>query len=171
MTSILKVSEIQDPTNSNTALTIDSGGRILMPARPAFRVKFDTSTAAVNVSAVTEVDWNTYGSVDFDIGSNFDLANNKYVVPVTGLYQVNIQVAIASVEASTGVYLYLGVNGSNLYMGSLDDPQGGGYVTSRYSGLLSFSANDELNISIRTITDTSVIIRDYTTDFSGYLVG
>ena len=28
MTSILKVSEIQDPTNSNTALEIDSSGRV-----------------------------------------------------------------------------------------------------------------------------------------------
>jgi len=171
MTSILKVSEIQDPTNSNTALTIDSSGRVTTPARPAFRVKFDTSTAAVNISSVTEVDWNTYGSVDFDIGSNFDLANNKYVVPVTGLYQVNIQVNIESVEASTGVYLFLGVNGANTIMGTLDDPQGGGYVATRYSGLLSFSANDELNVSIRTINDTSVIIRNYTTDFSGFLVG
>ena len=34
MTSILKVSEIQDPTNGNTALTIDSSGRILTPNRP-----------------------------------------------------------------------------------------------------------------------------------------
>jgi len=31
MTSILKVSEIQDPTNSNTALTIDSSGIVTMP--------------------------------------------------------------------------------------------------------------------------------------------
>ena len=38
MTSILKVSQIQDPTNSNTALTIDSSGRIVTPARPAFSV-------------------------------------------------------------------------------------------------------------------------------------
>ena len=171
MTSILKVSEIQDPTNSNTALEIDTSGRVTMPARPAFRVKFDSDANPINVSQITEVDWNTYGSVDFDIGSNFDLTNNKYVVPVTGLYQVNIQVATASVEASTGVYLYLGVNGANLYMGALDDPQGGGFCTSRYSGLFSFSANDELNVSIRTIADTSVIIREYTTDFSGYLVG
>jgi len=154
-----------------TGLSIDSSGRILMPARPAFRVKFDADTAAVNVSAVTEVDWNTYGSVDFDIGSNFDLANNKYVVPVTGLYQVNIQVNIESVELSTGVYLFLGVNGANTIMGTLDDPQGGGYVESGYSGLVSFSADDELNVSIRTINDTSVIIRQYTTDFSGFLVG
>lgn len=31
MTSILKVSEIQDPTNSNTAISIDSSGKALMP--------------------------------------------------------------------------------------------------------------------------------------------
>ena len=31
MTSILKVSEIQDPTNSNTALTINSSGEVLFP--------------------------------------------------------------------------------------------------------------------------------------------
>ena len=31
MTSILKVSEIQDPTNSNTALTIDANGNVNIP--------------------------------------------------------------------------------------------------------------------------------------------
>ena len=34
MTSILKVTEIQDPTNSNTALTIDSSGRVSTPVKP-----------------------------------------------------------------------------------------------------------------------------------------
>lgn len=171
MTSILKVSEIQDPTNSNTALTIDSSGRVTTPARPAFRVKFDVNTSAIDISSNTEINWNTYGSVDFDIGSHFDLANNKYVVPVTGLYQVNAQVAIQSVEVSTGVYLYFNVNGSNIYMGAINDPQSGGYSTSTYSSLLSFSANDELSIQARTISDTSVVIRQFTTDFSGFLVG
>ena len=31
MTSILKVSEIQDPTNSNTAMTIDASGKVTAP--------------------------------------------------------------------------------------------------------------------------------------------
>ena len=34
MTSILKVTEIQDPTNSNSALTIDSDGRVSTPVKP-----------------------------------------------------------------------------------------------------------------------------------------
>ena len=158
-------------TNGTAAMTIDSSGRILQPTKPAFRVKFNGNTPAINISANTELSWNTYGSVDFDIGGHFDLANSKYVVPITGLYQINLQIAIESVSSSTGVYAYVNVNGSNLYMGSISDPQGGGYETSRYSGLLSFSAGDELKTQCRTITDTSVIIRGVTTDFSGYLIG
>ena len=34
MASILKVNTIQDATNSNTALSIDSSGRILYPSIP-----------------------------------------------------------------------------------------------------------------------------------------
>ena len=34
MTSILKVTEIQDPTNSNTALTIDSNGLVIAAKQP-----------------------------------------------------------------------------------------------------------------------------------------
>lgn len=170
MTSILKVDSIQN-TAGTTAATIDSSGRILQPAKPAFRVKFNANTPAINISANTEISWNTYGSVDFDIGSHFDLANSKYVVPITGLYQINLQIAIESVQSSTGIYAYVNVNGSNLYMGSISDPQGGGYETSRYSGLLSFTAGDEIKTQCRTITDTSVVIRGVTTDFSGYLVG
>ena len=36
--STLKVGTIQDHTNSNTAISIDSSGRILTPSRPMFDV-------------------------------------------------------------------------------------------------------------------------------------
>ena len=158
-------------SNGTTAATIDSSGRILQPARPAWRVKVDSDTSALNFSANTVFDWNAYGSIDFDIGGHFNLSANKYVVPVTGLYYVCCQISFSSVEVSTGAYVFISVNGANTYMGGLDDPQGGGYSSPQYSGLVSLSANDEVGIVTRTINDTSVIIRQYTTDFSGYLVG
>ena len=171
MTSILKVSEIQDPTNSNTALTIDSDGRVTTPARPAFRVKFDADTAAINISSIQTLDFNTYGSVDFDIGSNFVLASNKFVAPVSGLYQIDSQVVIQSAEASTGVYIYVNINGTDTRAGEINDPQGGGYASTRYSGLFNLAADDEILIRVRTISDTSVTLRGDGTDFSGFLVG
>jgi hypothetical protein len=48
MSSILKVSEIQDPTNGNTAVSIDSSGRVLTPARPAFFARAVTNTSTHN---------------------------------------------------------------------------------------------------------------------------
>ena len=37
MSSILKVSEIQDPTNGNTALEVDSSGRVAVSQQEMFR--------------------------------------------------------------------------------------------------------------------------------------
>ena len=57
MTSILKVSEIQDPTNSNTALTIDSAGNVtagnLASPGHVIQVVNATSTTGVEVSGST----------------------------------------------------------------------------------------------------------------------
>jgi hypothetical protein len=56
MTSILKVSEIQDPTNSNTALTIDSSGEVLFPQSTGswnFSIFGDTSISSTS-PATTE---------------------------------------------------------------------------------------------------------------------
>ena len=43
MTSILKVTEIQDPTNSNSALTIDTSGRLGQGSPVGFRAKVNPS--------------------------------------------------------------------------------------------------------------------------------
>ena len=43
----IKVTEIQDPTNSNTALTIDSSGRVLTPKRSFFKLKLLTQTKVI----------------------------------------------------------------------------------------------------------------------------
>jgi len=51
MTSILKVSEIQDPTNSNTAISIDAAGKVTapnlaMPAGSVLQVVHNTQTGS-----------------------------------------------------------------------------------------------------------------------------
>ena len=44
-TTELDLATIKDSSGSNTAMTIDSTGRILTPARPAFRARNDPSSA------------------------------------------------------------------------------------------------------------------------------
>lgn len=55
MTSILKVSEIQDPTNSNTALTIDASGNTKIPGG-VVQVVSTTKTDTQSISGTTFTD-------------------------------------------------------------------------------------------------------------------
>ena len=59
MSSILKVSTLKDPTNSNTAMSIDASGRILTPARPAF-------FAYRSFGDQADTNYTNYTVVDFD---------------------------------------------------------------------------------------------------------
>ena len=49
MTSILKVSTLQDPTNSNTALSIDTSGRVTHPQIPFVNVSFSAGGSVLLV--------------------------------------------------------------------------------------------------------------------------
>ena len=104
MASILKVNTIQDATNSTTAMTIDSSGRILTPARPAFSVKTtnntrfgtDHSDTSYDVSYLSPLPLFTdaHTTTEINVGSgtltfpSHPTVGNylKYVVPVTGVY-------------------------------------------------------------------------------------
>ena len=61
MTSILKVSEIQDPTNSNTAISIDAAGKVtapnlVMPAGSVVQVKGTSTGVTLQTTNTSYVD-------------------------------------------------------------------------------------------------------------------
>ena len=90
MTSILKVSEIQDPTNSNTALTIDSSGRVIMPARPAFRA-YKSGTAAWQSFGGTSATIIPFDATFLNVGNCYDTTTYKFVAPIDGVYTFYLQ--------------------------------------------------------------------------------
>ena len=67
-------------TNTNTALTINSSGHILTPARPSFKVR-RTDSSATGVTG--QVNFN---AVDSNVGSHYDTSSYHFLVPTTGLY-------------------------------------------------------------------------------------
>ena len=127
MASILGIDTIQHQSGT-TAMTIDSTGRVLTPARPAFSAKtvnnqewgqnhsdtvYDTNyhtPIPIWLSANTTTDFNVGGgTLSFEthpIGSGKYL---KYVVPVTGIYVFamhgSIRLQVADDYASTGFQL------------------------------------------------------------------
>lgn len=83
--STLYVDNIYSKTGTSQALTIDSSGRILTPARPAFCVKWSTG-----LTAVSATNWNRFNFDEevFDTGNNVSSA--VFTTPVAGVYQFNL---------------------------------------------------------------------------------
>ena len=103
MSSILKVSEIQDPTNGNTAASIQTNGTIL-PTVYAFRatkhVAVNWTTGGGTGNAIT---FNNTSSNDA-FNSGFDLSEigstGKIFIPVDGIYRVSANFLVNSSNTS-----------------------------------------------------------------------
>ena len=78
MASILKVNTIQDATNSTTAMSIDSSGRVTTPVKPAFH--------AVRTSNQTSAGVGAFDTATLNAGSHYDTSNYRFTAPVAGLY-------------------------------------------------------------------------------------
>ena len=80
MAGIVGLTELQH-TNGTSAATIDTSGRILTPARPAFRVEKRASNQSISDSTNAKI---TFEHEAFDIGGNY--ASDKFTAPVAGIY-------------------------------------------------------------------------------------
>ena len=180
MTSILKVSEIQDPTNSNTALTIDSSGRVFTPQRVRFH-------AYLNAAITTTVDgvskWSastTFGNnvdqIVYNVGNGYDSSTTTFTAPVDGLYCFTVKVMTNSAGTSQA---YMGVE---IYVNNVRFPTGweradsGGYHKQQESFLVYCTANDTIEPGLEIASNTTFSGgtaggNRYYTYFSGYLIG
>ena len=79
--SKLYVNEVHSKTGSTKALEIDSSGRILTPARPAFSViQIEASGIAAQTGHYT------FNTVDTNVGSCWNTSNNRFEAPIAGVY-------------------------------------------------------------------------------------
>jgi hypothetical protein len=102
MTSILKVSEIQDPTNSNTAISIDSAGLVTLPNSvyiSRFRLTSDWTTNA------TITAWGGYNRSKQvqTIGTAVTVSSGIFTFPVTGIWKVTVQARVLAQNGDSTV--------------------------------------------------------------------
>ena len=174
MTSILKVTEIQDPTNSNSALSIDSTGRITTPARPAFRAgltaNYSHGSGGVDMSA------NGTWGVLFDIGGNFSTSTGLFTAPVDGIYMFT---GVWGTNSMTNTMTYASweftINGTrtNTFWHGHDLDGSASYHGHANTGVYQLSAND--TVGIFSEISQSVTINGNAgmtySNFCGFLVG
>lgn len=110
MTSVLKVSEIQDPTNSNSALTIDTSGRITHPQQPFVNVSFGAAGGVgyQSHSAGAVVAFNTVYDGDTSL---YNTSTYKFTCPIDGLYMSTFHLLT---QSETNVKIQFFKNSTNL---------------------------------------------------------
>ena len=89
MASIIGVQELQH-TNGTSAATIDSSGRILTPARPAFRA-YKSGTSAWQTFGGTSAVIMPFDATFLNVGNCYNTTNYKFVAPIGGIYTFYFQ--------------------------------------------------------------------------------
>ena len=169
--STLKVGTIQDHANSNTAISIDSSGRVTQPAKPAWRLQLNSSQS-ISGSTSAVVTWDNNSTNSNFIQGGCTLSSGAITVPVSGIYQLNCSVRFQSVG---GVYIeqYMRVNGDGSHRAYhiTGDPLDN-YHSISMGHLFKLAANDVIDIQVNAQNDTDYVIAGgQLSTFSGYLVG
>ena len=99
MTSVLKVTEIQDPTNGNTALTIDSNGIITRPYVPTFSAYGPASWTQLSSGTNEYV---ICGNVQVNNGSHYNATTGLFTAPIAGYYHFTLNLYAWLQGASQG---------------------------------------------------------------------
>ena len=161
MASELHVDAIKH-SGGTSALTIDSTGRILMPARPAFNVWYSGS----NLASVATIVWN---NEEINVGSHYDTSNGRFTAPITGIYSFS-WFAISTSGTEFGTILAIdGSESSHVYTFSNAASGDNQFESGSGSTLLSLNAGQYVEIKCKN--GTMLGAANYHNNFCGYLLG
>ena len=170
MASTLKVNTIAHSGGTN-AITIDSTGRILTPARPAFSVKRNGNQS---VATNEKIQWN---QERFDIGGNFDHTTNyDFTAPVTGIYQLQYNLRLENLDtAGAYVQIVLKVDGSGFDTYTIDLNEeftsDVDYHMATHASIYQLTANDTVYVEYSQSGGATQTQVQSESIFSGYLIG
>ena len=164
MAGIVGLTELQH-TNGTSAATIDTGGRISTPARPAFRVrKTAVQTASGNDELIT------WQAIDLNIGGHF--SSNIFTAPVAGVYFFSGAVLTPNnATAHTYNFRHTPNGGSAANVFILHAPTASSHETVSGSFIHQMGINDTMGFHIRGSGNGIYGESDQWNSWSGYLIG
>jgi len=132
---------------TTTAMSFDANGIITKPLQPAFLVtKNGTQQSNIPINASTTV---LFQTERFD--QNADFASNTFTAPVTGRYQLSVNLGLLNLDQSTS-YITINIKTSNAGYIQIFNPdifdQDADYFSVSHSVLVDMDASDTAFIEI-----------------------
>jgi hypothetical protein len=161
----LNVGTIKDAGNNATAMTIDSSGRVLTPARPAFLARRNDTTTSVSSTNIFPFDSvSVYGG--FDTASGYNTSTYTYTCPVAGLYHFHVSAIIGSATYSNAQWK-IQLNSSDYEQRHFSSTNSD-YYTHSMDTYINASANDTVRIKAGT---NLTFYGNQWSVFMGHLIG
>lgn len=173
--STLNVDQIGHSTSGTTALTVDSSGRILTPARPAFLLRVGSTQSKTSMAT----GWHKFDftTTSFDVGNN--VASSVFTAPLSGLYQFNLSTRMDALGGSFFIIVLAHTTSTPSGSGEDSDLYWSSYAIDGNLNSTFISLNTSCSVELTSgqtvvpwyyTNDTTFNIRQ-NTHFSGHLVG
>lgn len=107
----------------------------------------------------------------FDIGSNFDTTNGRFVAPVTGYYQVNACINTQNIGDVNFVSPSIRVNGNEIATTRIQGASAGGDPGISVSDVVFVTAGQYIELYCTTAVSTSITNNALSTYMSIYFIG
>ena len=164
-TTNLEVANIKDSTGTNTAMTVDSSGRVTTPQRPAFATTGTNYTQSNNAYSIIIPNAET-----FDNGSNYNASTGVFTAPIAGLYMFGFW-GLSYNHAGHANNIAYHKGGSIIGQSIQFNGDSVGHALASGSIILELNATN--TVDLRYFQNTSSSAKAYATQWNmyGYLIG
>jgi len=159
-----------------TAMRIDSNGRVTKPLNPSFQAK-GGNNAYVNTSPIPfpTVSGSGISAGAHNIGSHYNTSTYTFTAPVAGRYIFHVHLGIIRQQQNgTQAYPTLLVNGSGVaysYTKLEVTPSAANYLTAHITQMVNLAANDAVKVNFNQNSGGTYYNGNSESSFMGYLVG
>ena len=159
-----------DASFSSTSMIIAHDGYVTMPNQPAFLAKLSSQQANLAINTVVTL---LFATEVFDQNLDYDNSTYTFTAPVTGRYQLNVNVLVTSIDYDAGYYQVQLTTSNRTYYHTFDPDFGGKdytYFNQDFSALADMDASDTVKVNIYQAGGAAQTDIDAVSTFSGYLV-
>ena len=151
-------------------IKVSSIGAVTKPYQPAFLAKLSSQQANIAINTVVTL---LFATEVFDQNADYDNSTYTFTAPVTGRYQLNVNVLVTSIDYDAGYYQVQLTTSNRIYYHTFDPDFGGKdytYFNQDFSVLADMDASDTVKVNIYQANGAAQTDIDAVSTFSGFLV-